>query len=228
MREGGQRTPPLLIRREARLSPSQTFSLTSSSVSRARCGNGLSRRFSPSLFHWVPFWTVTLRCLSAAHQRLVARYAVRAALENRARWRARRGKPRGIFRAHSSGPEERVHAPLAGSGGLWHNTSADIVYDASCGPLMLYPRGETGRSLSSPTLLTPTGASSKPPTQQRRGPRPKQTAPRNARGRQTCTRSAGRAGGHRRCGRERPARLRQGTSCPCTPREAGEYSPAAN
>jgi len=57
MREGGQRTPPLLIRREARLSPSQTFSLTSSSVSRARCGNGLSRRSSPSMFHWVPFWT---------------------------------------------------------------------------------------------------------------------------------------------------------------------------
>ena len=29
------------------------------------------------MFHWVPFWTVTLRCLSAAHKRLVASTAVR-------------------------------------------------------------------------------------------------------------------------------------------------------
>jgi hypothetical protein len=37
------------------------------------------------------------------------------AQENRTRWRVRRGKPRGIFPAHSHGPEERVHAPLAGN-----------------------------------------------------------------------------------------------------------------
>ena len=29
------------------------------------------------MFHWVPFWTVTLRCLSAAQKRLVASTAVR-------------------------------------------------------------------------------------------------------------------------------------------------------
>ena len=61
MRGGGQRTQPLGIRREARLSPSQTFSITSSRVSRARFGNCFSRSSSPSMFHWVPFWTVTLR-----------------------------------------------------------------------------------------------------------------------------------------------------------------------
>ena len=53
-------------------------------------------------------------------------------------------------------------------GGLWHNTSADIAHDASCGHIMPYPRGETGRAMSNPTLHTPKGPSSKPPTRQRR------------------------------------------------------------
>ncbi len=78
------------------------------------------------MFHWVQFWTVTLRCLSAAQKRLVANTAVRL-LKRAEPAGVRRGKPRGIFRAHSSGPEPEVHAPLAGPGGLWHNTSADIA-----------------------------------------------------------------------------------------------------
>ena len=54
-------------------------------------------------------------------------------------------------------------------GGLWHNTSADIAHDASCGPIMPYSsRGETGRALSNPKLYTPKGPSSKPPTRQHR------------------------------------------------------------
>ena len=53
--------------------------------------------------------------------------------------------------------------------GLWHNTSADIAHDASCGPIMLYSsRGETGRALSNPILYTPKRPSSKPPTQEHR------------------------------------------------------------
>jgi len=110
MREGGQRTQPLGIRREARLSPSQTCSITSSSVSRARCGNGFARSSSPSMFHWVPFWAVTLRCLSAAQKRLVASTAVRL-LKRAEPAGARRGKPRGFWRAHSSGLSQKSMPP---------------------------------------------------------------------------------------------------------------------
>jgi hypothetical protein len=77
MRGVGHRTQPLGIRREARLSLSQTFSITSSSVSRARYSNYFSRSSSPSMFHRVQFWAVTLRCISAARSRLVASTAVR-------------------------------------------------------------------------------------------------------------------------------------------------------
>jgi hypothetical protein len=152
MRGGGQRTQPLGIRQETRLSPSQTCSIPSSSVSRARCGYGLSRRSLPSMFHWVPFWTVTRRCLSAARKRLVASTAVRL-LKRAEPAGARRGKPRGIFRAHSSGPLPEVHAPLTGPGGLWHNTSADLVHDASCGHMVL-PLTAVDNSSFSPTHLT--------------------------------------------------------------------------
>jgi hypothetical protein len=164
MREGGQRTQPLGIRREARLSPSQTCSIPSSSVSRARCGNGFARSSSPSIFHWVQFWTVTLRCLSAAHKRLVASTAVRL-LKRAEPAGARAGEsPAGSFGLTRLGLSQKSMPPLAGPGGLWHNTSADIVHDASCGQIMPYPRGETGRALSNPTLHTPKGPSSKPPT----------------------------------------------------------------
>jgi hypothetical protein len=54
--------------------------------------------------------------------------------------------------------------PLQGIGGLWHNTSADIVHDASCEPIMPSPRGEIGREMRNPTLYT-----SKTPTRQHRG-----------------------------------------------------------
>ena len=61
-------------------------------------------------------------------------------------------------------PEPEVHAPLAGPGGLWHNTSADIVHDASCGQILPSPRGATGRAMSNPTRHTPQGPSSQRPT----------------------------------------------------------------
>ena len=43
---------------------------------------------------------------------------------------------------HSSLSQQST-PPLRGIGGLWHNTSADIVHDASCGQIMPYSRGET-------------------------------------------------------------------------------------
>jgi hypothetical protein len=61
--------------------------------------------------------------------------------------------------------------PLQGIGGLWHNTSADIVHDTSCGHILPYPRGETGSALINLTLQTPIRPSSQRPSQQRRGPR---------------------------------------------------------
>jgi hypothetical protein len=83
---------------------------------------------------------------------------------------ARGVKPRGCWRAHLYGSEPEVHASLQGIGGLWHNTSADIVHDASCGPILPYSRGEIGREMRNPTLYTPKGLSSKTPTRQQRGP----------------------------------------------------------
>ena len=100
MREGGQRTQPLGIRRKRASCPSQTCSIPSSSVSRARCGTCFSRRSSGEMFHWVQFWTVTLRCLSAVHKRLAARCAVRV-LKSAEPVSRRRGKPRGLWWAHS-------------------------------------------------------------------------------------------------------------------------------
>jgi hypothetical protein len=162
MREGGQRTQPLGIRREARLSPSQTCSIPSSSVSRARCGNCFaavprhrcSIGFSSGLSH----------CGAYPQLRSGLSRARPCACEREQSPLARRGKPSRIFRAHSSGPEPAVHAPLAGPGGVWHNTSADIVHEASCGPIMPSPREGPGHALSNPTLHIQQGPSSKLPT----------------------------------------------------------------
>ncbi len=67
----------------------------------------------------VPLGSV-LDCSTAVHIRsafATCREHGRAlAKESIARWRARWVKPRGIFRVHSYGTEERVHAPLAGLG----------------------------------------------------------------------------------------------------------------
>jgi hypothetical protein len=123
MREGGQRTQPLGIRREARLSPSQTCSIPSSSVSRARCGNGFARSSSPSIFHWVQFWAVTLRCLSAAHKRLVASTAVRL---------LKRAEPAGARAGES---------PAASGGltrlGLSQKSMPPLLVPADCGTIPL-------------------------------------------------------------------------------------------
>lgn len=113
MREGGQRTQPLGIRREARLSPSQTCSIPSSSVSRARCGNCFaavprhrcSIGFSSGLSH----------CGAYPQLRSGLSRARPCACEREQSPLARRGKPSRIFRAHSSGPLPAVHAPLAGN-----------------------------------------------------------------------------------------------------------------
>ena len=72
------------------------------------------------------------------------------------------------------------------------------------------PRGETGRALSNPTLQTPKGPSSKPPTRAAPPAEAQADSAAAARGRQTCARSAGRAGGHSRSGREHPARKARG------------------
>jgi hypothetical protein len=97
--------------------------------------------------------------------------------------------------------------PLAGPGAVWHNTSADIAHDASCGPLMPSPRGATGRALSAPDAAHTAGTlipAAHPCRAAGRGG--SQPAPRNARGRHTCARSAGRAGVPCRCGRAHPAK----------------------
>ena len=39
------------------------------------------------------------------------------------------------------GLSQQSMSPLPGIDGLWHNISADIMHDASCGYIMLYPRG---------------------------------------------------------------------------------------
>jgi hypothetical protein len=84
---------------------------------------------------------------------------------------ARAGEsPAGSFGLTRLGLSQKPMPPLQGIGGLWHNTSADIVHDASCGPIMPYPRGEIGREMRNSTLYTPIRPSSKPPTRQHRGP----------------------------------------------------------
>jgi hypothetical protein len=84
--------------------------------------------------------------------RLIARCAVRL---------LKRAEPAGARAGESPaasggltrmGLSQKSMPPLAGPGGLWHNTSADIVHDASCGHIMPYPWGETARALSNPTL----------------------------------------------------------------------------
>jgi hypothetical protein len=133
------------------LSPLQTFSITSSSVSRARCGNCFSRRSSPSMF----VCGSVLDCLLKRAEPAGARAGE---------------SPAGSFELTRMGLSHKSTPPLRGIGGLWHNTSADIVHDASCGPIKPYPRGEIGRALSDPTLYKPKGPSSKTPTRQHRGP----------------------------------------------------------
>jgi len=58
------------------------------------------------MFHWVPFWTVTLRCLRAAHKRLVASMAVRL-----------------LKRAKPSGAQGKAQRLLAGSL-VWASSSS--------------------------------------------------------------------------------------------------------
>ncbi len=105
------------------VSPSQTCSITSSSVSRARCGNGLSRSSSPSMFHWVQFWTVPLRCLSAAQKRLVASTAVRL---------LKRAEPAGARAGES---------PAGSFGltrlGLFQQSMPPLLVPADCGTIPL-------------------------------------------------------------------------------------------
>jgi hypothetical protein len=129
---------------------------------------------------------------------------------------------RGFWRAHSHGPEPEVHAPPC-----W---SRRIVAQYICGHRAQHimrtyhavshgrnwTRSEQSDAAHTEGILID---ASRPATPPRGG---SQTAPRNARGLQTCVRSADRAGGHSRCGREHPARLRQGTACPCTASEAAE------
>jgi hypothetical protein len=130
---------------------------------------------------------------------------------------ARRGKPRGIFRAHSYGPEPEVHASLAGN--------RRIVAQYICGhrtrhimrTYLAVSKGETGREMRTPTLYTPKGPSSKTPIWQHRRQRRQPDGAEERSRPQTRAWSAGRAGGHSRSGRKHPARQAiRGRACPCT------------
>jgi len=84
---------------------------------------------------------------------------------------ARTGEsPAGSFGLTRMGLSQKSMLPLQGIGGLWHNTSADIVHDASYGPILPYPRRAIGLEMRNPTLCTPKGPSSKTPTRQHREP----------------------------------------------------------
>jgi hypothetical protein len=136
---------------------------------------------------------------------------------------ARRVKPRGFWRAHLYGSEPDVHAPLlfpADCGTIHLRTSCTTHHaalssripgeklDARCANRRCTHRSDPHRRL-------PPGN-----TEGRGG---SLTAPRNTRGRKTCARAAGRAGGHSRSGREHPARQAiRGRACPCTPSAAAE------
>jgi hypothetical protein len=111
--------------------------------------------------------------------------------ESIARWRAQGKASRLLEGSLVWGLSQKSMPSLQGIGGLWHNTSEDIVHDASCGHIMPYPRGETGRALSPPdaahtdqTIIE----ASHPCLAEGLGG--SQTAPRNARVLQTCARSA--------------------------------------
>jgi hypothetical protein len=161
------------------------------------------------MFHKVLFWTVTLRCLSAAHSRLVASTAVR--LFKRARLTA------------------RARESLAGSFGLTHLG----LFQQSLPPcwsrrsVAQYLCGHRARRIMRVEHAVSQGSNWTRSERARRcthrrdphksappsgagGRGGSQTVPRNARGRQTCARSTGRPQ-PLWTGREHPARLRQGT-----------------
>lgn len=162
MREGGQRTQPLGIRLRL-LEP--IADLLDHLIKRVQ-SQMWQRLCAQFLAIDVPLGSV-LGCHTAVPIRsseAACREHGRAlAQESRARWRAQGKAPR-LLAGSLVWPEPEVHAPLAGPGGLWHNTSADIVHDASCGQILPSPRGATGRAMSNPTRHTPQGPSSQRPT----------------------------------------------------------------
>ena len=110
-----QGTQPIGIRRKRAARPAQACSIISSSAPSARCGNCFSRRFSPSLFYWVPFWTVPLWCLSQLRSGLSL------------------AVPCASFRAHSR------HAASAGSRVLASRQQPmpPLLVSADCGTIPL-------------------------------------------------------------------------------------------
>lgn len=65
-----------------------------------------------------------------------------------------------VFSPFSSGniadPQQPTR-PLAGLSGVWHNTSAGIVHDASCDQIIQVPRESRDALLSQPDAINPEG-----------------------------------------------------------------------
>ena len=109
MREVGHRMQPLGIRLKLLESIADLLDHLIKRV-QSQMWQLREKQFLPEIFHWVQFWTVILRCISAVQKRIIASTAVHL-LKRTKPAGARRGKSRGFWRVHSSGPGQQSMPP---------------------------------------------------------------------------------------------------------------------